>query len=139
LSEKKTITVDPSLLSSTEPNVTQQTDNWGLEEKPLKEDSNAQTEGAKQEFANMAKLEVSKNIYRKNCSLFEMMVRSVSESVMKHDELKQNFVNESGRLDLRGIVENTAVMYTVLEIVNSLGALNIDEPYIKNLIKELKK
>lgn len=70
-------------------------------------------------------------------NVFGAMVQAMGEAVMKSDILKTEFMNE-GSLDMDLIVERVTTLYTFIETLNTIKAINIDEAYITDLIDSLK-
>ena len=66
------------------------------------------------------------------------MVVAMSESVMKHPEMHDEFMFE-GHLDMKKIVSRTSLMYTFMEMLNTSRIDIIDEVYIENIIKGLSE
>lgn len=72
-------------------------------------------------------------------NVFNQMVTAMSESVMKHEDLKNGFLNESGRLDVGKVVDSVRCIYTLMEAVSYLKIENVDEEYIKNTLASMKQ
>lgn len=70
-------------------------------------------------------------------NVFGAMVQAMGEAVMKSDILKTEFMNE-GSLDMDLIVERVTTLYTFIETLNTIKAINIDEAYITDLVDSLK-
>lgn len=94
-------------------------------------------DAVKESYTNMSRRAIAKVRTRKK-SVFESMVSAMCEGVMKHDELKEEFM-EGSQLDVGKIVDRIQLMYTFLETVNSLKLYPIDESYITDLIESLRK
>lgn len=94
-------------------------------------------EEVKESYTNMSKRAIAKVRMRKK-SIFEGMVSAMCESVMKHDELKEEFT-EGSKLNVEKIVDRVQLMYTFLEAVNSLKLYPIDETYMRDLIESMRK
>jgi len=71
-------------------------------------------------------------------SIFDRMVRNLSEAVMNHDEIKPEFTKANGGLDMEKIVESARCMYTLLEMVSTIGLENVDQAYIEDTLKSIK-
>lgn len=91
----------------------------------------------KQEYTMIAKAEVSK-IYNKPCSVFSAMVNAMGEAVLQIPELKQQYTDDKGSIKMEHLCDDTRIMYTVLEIANTLGIIKVDEQYITRVIKDLR-
>lgn len=94
-------------------------------------------EDVKESYTNMSRRAIAKVRTRKK-SIFESMVSAMCESVMKHDELKEEFM-EGSRLNVSKIVNRVQLMYTFLEAVNSMKLYPIDETYMTDLIESIRK
>jgi hypothetical protein len=45
---------------------------------------------------------------------------------------------EASKLDYKSILKDSVVMYTVLEMVNTLGLIKPDEKFVSNILKDLQ-
>ena len=90
-----------------------------------------------QEHVNLARQEIGK-IHNKPQSVFEAVVRNLSSSIVKNDEVRANYVNESGKLDVTSVLETAKVMYAFLETLNTLQLEKVDEAYIGKVLEEIK-
>ena len=70
-------------------------------------------------------------------SIFDRMVRSVSEAAIKNPELRNQYGDGKGRLDMTKIVESVRCMYGLLEMVNTLKLEKVDAKYIEDTIKSI--
>lgn len=78
------------------------------------------------------------NVYNsRSFSIFEGMVRKISESSYTDNNLKDEMIKENGSLDMDSVMETAIVMYTFLETVNTTGMENVDEEYLKELYMNL--
>ena len=75
---------------------------------------------------------------RRPLTVFECMARKFSESVIKDNDAKVKFLDESGSLDTAFIVESAKVMYGFLETVNTLRLDKVDSNYIANILNNMK-
>ena len=75
--------------------------------------------------------------YRRN--VFDNMVRALSEAVMKDEITKDQFINESSRLDVDKVVSCTRCMYTLLEVVSTIQLEKVDDQYIQDTLNSIKK
>jgi hypothetical protein len=67
------------------------------------------------------------------------MVESMAASVRKTSVLQEQYMDENSKLNYGRLCNDTRVMYTVLEMANTLGIIDVNESYIKRMIKELKE
>ena len=70
-------------------------------------------------------------------SIFDRMVRNVSEAAIKNPELRNQYSDGKGRLDMTKIVESVRCMYGLLEMVNTLKLEQVDAKYIEDTIKSI--
>ena len=67
-------------------------------------------------------------------SPFHYMVEAVTKETLRDDALRSRYVHES-KVDMDGILHNVEIMYTMLEMVNTLEIVN--EQYVKDYITSL--
>lgn len=106
----------------------------------LKQDvrqSDEDFEQVKESYMNLNRRKASKVTERPR-PVYEQMVYTLTETVMKNDDLRSRF-SIDGKLDMDKITENVNVMYTFLEMVNTLKIENVDEEYIKNVLDDMSK
>lgn len=71
-------------------------------------------------------------------SVFEHMVYNLSKAAMINESAGQAFIKDS-RLDMDKIVEHCEVLYTFLTTLDSTKIINVDEAYIEEMLKDMKK
>lgn len=98
----------------------------------------SKSEEVKESYNILAKKRMTDIREKKVTNIFESMVFSLAEAAMKNEELKSIYT-VNGKLDMDSIVENCTIMYSFLETINSAKMVKVDESYIKNVLKELKK
>lgn len=91
----------------------------------------------KESYQMLAKSKVN-NIRSAPKGVLYSMVSAMSESVLKHKDMQDEFMTE-GHLDMDKIVDRTRLMYTFMEMLNTTRLDTIDESYIKDTIMNLKK
>lgn len=95
-------------------------------------------EAIKQEMVNAYNRESKLIRTNRPRSIFEEMVYHISNKVVKHkDLLDSHYVNESGQLDVNKITENTKVLYTVLETLNTFKFRKFDNKDIQEIIQNI--
>ena len=107
--------------------------------KNLKQDvrqSDEDFEEVKESYININRRKATK-ISERPRSLYEQMVYTMTESVMKNENLR-NTLSNNDKIDMDKIVESVNVVYTFLEMVNTLKIENINEEYISNVLKDMK-
>ena len=71
-------------------------------------------------------------------NIFEHMVYNLSKSAMVNESASKAFVSDS-KLDMEKIVEHCETVCTFITTLDSLNIINVDESYIENMLKEMKK
>ena len=88
------------------------------------------------EFAQKESMRMISNVrYGGFTTVMENMVLDNTEFIMKDKQLKESYTEESGKLDMAGIMESSLVMYGFLEFVNTIQLDNVDTKYIKNILE----
>lgn len=98
----------------------------------------SKNEEVRESFNILAKKKMTEIREKRRTNIFESMVISLAEASMKNEDLKAIYTKD-GKLDMDSIVENCTIMYSFLETVNSAKMIKVDESYIKNVLRELKK
>ena len=96
-----------------------------------------QPKEVQESYEQYSKRVISKIRNRKK-GVFESMVTAMCESVMKDDQLKEEFT-EGAKLNIPKIVDRIETMYTFIETVNTMQLYPVDEEYMQNLIESLRK
>ena len=99
---------------------------------------NEYAEDVEESETRLAKDRIYQIQHESRRNVFDRMVRSLSEVVVKNEDIKKEFTLENGRLDMDRIVESVRCMYGLLEMVSTLGLENVDEKYIEDTIKSIK-
>lgn len=95
-------------------------------------------EAIKQEFANQYKSFAENVRLRRPRSVFEEMVYHMSEKVIKDKTLLEGFyLSTDGKFNVDKVVENTTIMYTVLECMNTYKFKEFDAGSIEEVIKNI--
>lgn len=71
-------------------------------------------------------------------SIFDRMVRNLSEAALKNEDAKGTLIDESGKLDMDAIVESARCMYALLETVSTIQLEKVDIKYIEDTLKSIK-
>lgn len=71
-------------------------------------------------------------------SLLEVMVNAIAKHTYTSEEMKNVYLNESGKLNFDVIIETATVMYASFVINESLKLVEVNEQYIKKVYDELK-
>lgn len=89
----------------------------------------------KEEYTLMYKNEVN-NLANRRRNILESVIKRFGESVMSSND--NNFILESGKLDSDKVINTAEVMYTFLEMVNTLQIKNVDSAYLESVLKSIK-
>ena len=103
----------------------------------IKADSAEKKDSFVKEYTMYAKSKLESAKLRKK-NIYEQMVLEVSTNIMKNEELLPKFINESGKLNMESVVDKVDVMYRFLETVNTARIYNVNESYIKSVLKSIK-
>lgn len=91
----------------------------------------------KEEFAIMYKKDINR-INNRSKNILESIISHMGEGIIKDDDLRGQFIQESGKLDTNRIIDTAEVMYTFLEMVNTTGIKEVNAAYIESVIKSIK-
>lgn len=73
------------------------------------------------------------------CGLFRMMSQVLMESVYKISTLRESYTKSNGKIDFKKVLDDTTVLYTFLECLNTMNMEKIDEQYLNNMIRDMKQ
>lgn len=74
------------------------------------------------------------------CNLFDAMTRIMLESVHKLPVLRESYsVGVNNRIDFQKVINDTKVMYTMLECFNTLGIMKFDEETVQQILSDMKQ
>ena len=91
----------------------------------------------KQEFAALYRRDVDSVMNRKK-GILESIVLRMSKAIVSESALLEQFTQENGKLDMQRIIDSSEVMYTFLEIVNTLNIKPITTSYISDALASIK-
>ena len=97
---------------------------------------NAKSEELRESYEQLAKRQISliKNRTAKN--VFSAMVSTMSEQVLKEEVFRNEYMLDN-KLNIDKIVERCEILYTFLEMVNTMKIANVNENYIKEVLDNL--
>lgn len=72
-----------------------------------------------------------------NYSVFEAMVRVIMESTYKNEVLKETYMGDNNKTDIKKVMADVRAMYTVLETCNVLNIIDLNDEYLENMIQEM--
>ena len=78
-----------------------------------------------------------REILEQNTNVFGYMINSVMKSIHEDKVLKESYSNEYNNLNFNDIVNDTRVIYTMLEAFNTLNIITVNENYLYNTLKEM--
>lgn len=70
-------------------------------------------------------------------SVFEVMVREVSDTIMRTKTGKEDYLEESGDLNMNAVIDSSKCIYGFLEFLNTVGLEKVDAKYIKETLNNL--
>ena len=74
-------------------------------------------------------------IYRENTNLYGRMVKNFSKEMVNEQAMKDaGYVKEDGKMNIAKVMNDTQVMYTVLETINTAGFYDIDKKYVASIV-----
>ena len=97
-----------------------------------------QKEEIAQETATLGKRKVNAVYNNRSHSVFETMVHSIMNTIVKDPNLKTQYVNEDGELDTLKIIDTAKCMYGMLEFTNTIQLETVNEEYIQKALSELE-
>ena len=98
--------------------------------------SKATNEAFIEEYNNIAKRKINDlKLYREK-NVFNVMVESLTHKVITDDNYNTRFIHEA-KVDMDSIVNNTQLIYTMLEMVNTTNMVNVDEDFISGYLTSL--
>lgn len=78
-----------------------------------------------------------REILEQNTNVFGYMINSVMKSIHEDKVLKESYFNEYNNLNFNDIVNDTRVIYSMLEAFNTLNIITVNENYLYNTLKEM--
>lgn len=78
-----------------------------------------------------------REILEQNTNVFGYMINSVMKSIHEDKALKESYSNEYNNLKFNDIVNDTRVIYSMLEAFNTLNIITVNENYLYNTLKEM--
>ena len=94
-------------------------------------------EDIKDEFTIMYKKEVN-NIENRRRNILESIIRHMGKNIVSDDVSRNDFVQESGKLNMNKIIDTSEVMYTFLEMVNTTQLREVNAEYLEGVLKSIK-
>lgn len=99
---------------------------------------NSKNKKIQEGYSNLGKERVSDIRSKKVQNVFEAMVYSMAKTSLKNEDAKKVFV-ENSALSMDKLVEHCEVMYTFLTTLDTCKIIDVNESYIEEMLKDLKK
>ena len=88
----------------------------------------------KEEYSIKFNRAIKEETYKRKTSVFGEMCMEVGKNIMYTDALREQYINEDGRLDIGSVIGVTGLMYTLLETCNTMKLIKVDKDYIQGVI-----
>jgi hypothetical protein len=89
-------------------------------------------EELKQEMGRL----IHKNDYNMTTSIYEHMIRSMANTIMRDRTLREVYCTENGKISMDKTVKAGTVIYGFLEFVNTTKLVNVDKDYVVKIVSE---
>lgn len=93
-------------------------------------------EAVAEEYSNMAKAKINEMKRMRPKNIFNIMVESLTRKSITDDRYKDRYVHES-TVDMESIVDDTRLIYTMLEMVNTTRMVNVDADFLTSYLETL--
>lgn len=70
-------------------------------------------------------------------SIFDAMIRIVTESTHKNKSLRENYCDYGNEFNYQKLLNDVRTMYTILECINTLNMEEINEDYLTNMLRKM--
>ena len=87
-------------------------------------------------YSNNAKRIINEKRINAKKNVFHYMVESLCKNTFKNDKLKDKYLNEAN-LNMDNIVNDSMLIYSMLEMVNTTNMVNVTEEYMKEYVESL--
>lgn len=94
-------------------------------------------ESLKESYARLGRRYVM-DIRNKPKTVFAEMVHIMAESVIKNDDLKEEFMTEDNHIDVERLVNKVSMMYGFLETVNTMRLIRVDDKYVQSVLESMR-
>lgn len=99
---------------------------------------NDYAESVEESETRIAKDKIYKIQHEGYRSVFDRMVRNLSEAAVKNEDAKGSLIDENGKLNMDSIVESARCMYSLLETIGTIQLEKVDNKYIEDALKSIK-
>ena len=70
--------------------------------------------------------------------ILESIVLRMSRNIVTEDTLLPSFTQENGKLDMQKIIDTSEVMYTFMEMVNTMRIKDVNTSYLNEILSSIK-
>ena len=91
-----------------------------------------------EEAVSIAKHQYDNIVEQKELTIYEAFVRNLTTSILNNTDVVNDYLTESGTLDMANIEQSARVMYTFLETLNTLQLEDVNSKYIEKILNEMK-
>ena len=99
---------------------------------------NDYAESVEESETRIAKDKIYKIQHEGYRSVFDRMVRNLSEAAVKNKDAKGSLIDENGKLNMDSIIESARCMYSLLETIGTIQLEKVDNKYIEDTLKSFK-
>lgn len=78
------------------------------------------------------------NLMNRKKSILESIVLRMSRNIVTEDTLLPSFTQENGKLDMQKIIDTSEVMYTFMEMVNTMRIKDVNTSYLNEILSSIK-
>lgn len=95
----------------------------------------------KEAIANEVTIDMKQKINaireNKNRGIFDEMVHRFAKTALKNESLHEEYLTETGSVDMERVVSSVRMMYSILETFSTTRLYKIDEAFIKTMLDEM--
>lgn len=91
----------------------------------------------KQECTAMYRRKVDTLMNRKK-GILESIVLRMSRNIVTEETILPSFTQENGKLDMQKIIDTSEVMYTFMEMVNTMRIKDVNTSYLNDILSSIK-
>lgn len=102
----------------------------------IKTTDEVQKESLIEEYTSKAKRKINEMRLIRPKNIFSVMVESLTHKALTIDSYKTKYIHES-TVNMNKIVEDTTLIYTMLEMVNTTNMIKVDEKFINDYLLTL--
>ena len=103
----------------------------------IKTTDEVQKEALIEEYTSKAKRKINEMRLTRSKNIFSIMVESLTHKALSDNSYKTRYIHES-TVNMNKVVEDTTLIYTMLEMVNTTNMIKVDEQFINNYLLTLK-